>query len=545
MESKIIRKGNGVQEKIIAGVIKSVDAIQTTMGPAGKAVAITTDFGTEITRDGATVAKSVFLSDREENIGADLVKKAAERTEDQAGDATTSTSVLIREFCVRGQKAVTNGANVNELKAGMLKAQNWMTEYIKNNAIEIDGDLEKIHKVATISANNDPSVGDLVVKGMKEVGIDGLITADVASGLDTVVDITTGMKLDKGWSSPQYVTIPEEGTCVMENPYILVAGEKISAMPQLFTLLEDYQHNSQGRPLLMIVDDIDEVVNTTLVFNVLRGAIRACVVKGLDFGDNRKNTMADVAAMVGADYICAENGTTVATATLASLGGAKKVVVARDHTIIYEGVGDPEIVNDRAAAIKTLMNAPTCSEYDKMKFKRRLGNLTGGVAVIRAGGASEAERSNKRATIEDSILAAKSAIEEGCCPGGGYVFFKGAQKALKDKAFWKGLSEDEAEGAKIVFKSLPVILKTIADNSGAPGEVILETVKGCKEGIGYNAKTKKFGNLIEEGILDSAKALRVSLENSVSAAAMILLIDCTIFAEPEKDKDPGAAAVGM
>jgi chaperonin GroEL len=539
MNNKIIEKGDQVQSRVIAGVVKAVEAIKTTIGPSGKAVAIDTDFGVEITRDGATVAKSIQLKNREENIGAELVKKAATLTEDQAGDATSTTSLLIEEFCVRGHKAVTNGANVNELKAGMLKAGKWMENYIKDNAIEIDGDLEKIRKVATISANNDPEVGNLVVEGIQKVGLNGLITADMASGLDTIIDVTTGMKLDRGWASPQYITSPEDGKCTMDNPYILVAGERISSMGQLMTLLQDYQTNSQGRPLLIICDDMDDIVNATFVMNVLHGAIRCCVVKGIDFGDSRKNIMADIAIAVGADYLCQENGTTVAQATLANLGMATRVVVSRDSTIIYEGHGDPEAVRERAEIVKARLQAEGVSDYDKTKFEKRLANLTGGIAIIRAGGATEAEKQNRKATIEDSVLAAKSAIEEGCVPGGGYIFFKGSRAAKKDKAFWKSLTPSEKEGAMTVFDSLPVVLKTIADNAGAEGVIVLERAAITKDGFVFNAKTKQMEKIEDSMILDSAKALRVSLENSISAAAMILLIDCTIIDDPETKKENG------
>ena len=377
MNNKIIEKGDQVQSRVIAGVVKAVEAIKTTIGPSGKAVAIDTDFGVEITRDGATVAKSIQLKNREENIGAELVKKAATLTEDQAGDATSTTSLLIEEFCVRGHKAVTNGANVNELKAGMLKAGKWMENYIKDNAIEIDGDLEKIRKVATISANNDPEVGNLVVEGIQKVGLNGLITADMASGLDTIIDVTTGMKLDRGWASPQYITSPEDGKCTMDNPYILVAGERISSMGQLMTLLQDYQTNSQGRPLLIICDDMDDIVNATFVMNVLHGAIRCCVVKGIDFGDSRKNIMADISVACGGTYVSQESGVALNDITHEDLGSANKVIVGRDSTIIIEGFGDPEKIEARTKILKERLKAPEMTDYEKTKLEARIANLSG------------------------------------------------------------------------------------------------------------------------------------------------------------------------
>lgn len=541
MNYKIINNGENVQGKVLSGVNKAVDAIKVTLGPQGRGVAITnSQFNSvEVTRDGATVARSITLKDPVENIGAELVKKAASLTEDKVGDATSSTSVMIKELCKKGQKAIETGSNVNEIKSGMLAAEKWIKEFIKNSSIEINGDLEKIRRVATISANNDPEVGDLVVQGMKEVGINGLITVESSTGLETTINVTTGMKLDRGWAAPQYINSPEDGKCVLDDPYILVTSERLSSVSQIIPLLQQYQdpQYSQGRPLLIVCDDIDDIVNLTLITNCMRGAIRCCVVKGLDFGDARKNIMEDIATVVGADHICTENSLKLTDCGMANLGQAKKVVVSRDNTVIYEGCGDPDAINERAIIVKARLDDPETTDYDKTKFSKRLANLTGGVAVIKAGGASEAETQNRKATIEDSVLAAKSAIEEGCVPGGGYVFYKASKEIMKDNKFWKSLTEDEKEGAMIVVKSLPVILVTIAENAGISGEVVLNEVSKLKKpNYGFNAKTKKYEDLVESGVLDSSKALRVSLENSISTASMILLIDCTIT-EPETKEE--------
>jgi chaperonin GroEL len=546
MDNKIIKTGRSCQEKIIEGVNKAVDAIKISMGPSGHGIAIADDgLGCQITRDGATIAKNIRLADQEENIGAELVKKAAALTEEKAGDSTSTCSLFIQEFCKRGQRAISAGANVNEIKAGMLLAGKWVTEFIKANSIPVNGDLEKVCKVATISANNDPEVGSLVAEGFKTVGFNGLVTADTSSALDTTIEVTTGMKLDKGWCSPQYVTNAEEGKCVMEDAYILVASERISSIPQIVNFLQDYQTNAQGRPLLIICDDIDETVNAMFVYNTIRGAIRCCVVKGVEFGDTRKNTMEDIAVVVGATHIIAEAGLTLSSATLSDLGQAKKVVVGRDSCIIYNGAGNPDAISQRASIMVKRLEDPTISDYDKTKFEKRIANLTGGIAVIKAGGASEAETANRKATIEDAILAAKCAIEEGCSPGGGYTFFKAAEALGRDKSFWSKLTEDEREGAMIVQKSLPVVLTTIAENSGVNGEVILRELQKIKKpGVGFDAKTKSFVNLEQAGILDSAKCLRVSIENSISAASMILLIDCTITKDAESDKnDSGSSSI--
>ena len=536
MTGKIINLGGNAQERIIEGVERAASAIQRTLGPSGKCVSISNEYGApEITRDGATVAKSIQFSDPELNQGALLVRKAASLTEEQAGDGTSSCSILTRELCKKGQRHLKVGANVNELKSGMLKAQRWMTEYIKKNSTKIDGNLELIRKVASVSANNDPEVGDLIVQCMEKVGINGVLTADMASGLDTVIDVTAGMKLERGWSSPQYVTSPEDGKCIMEDPYVLVVGEKISSVSQIFPLLQLIVPT--GRPFLFVCDEIDDVVNTTIIMNTLQGAIRCCVIKGIDFGDARKNIMNDIAVACGATYISSESGIDITEATLENLGAANKVVVSRDNTIIYGGCGDPKKVSDRAEILKKRLSDPTTSNYDRSKFEKRLANLAGGIGVIKAGGATEAEKLNRKATIEDAILASKSALEEGCCPGGGYIYYRGSLEVKKDNNFWKSLVGDEKDGAEIVFSSLPIIMKTIAENSGVSGDIVLSDLKKSKkENFGYNAKTKTYCNLQDTGVLDSAKVLRVALENSVSTASMILLIDCVIY-EESNDED--------
>lgn len=536
MSGKIIKKGLTTQAEIIEGVSEAVDAIKVTIGPSGKCVAIDGMTGPEITRDGATVAKSISFKDPVKNMGATLVRKAAALTEDMVGDNTSTTSVLIKELCEKGQKALRTGSNVNEIKSGMLKAEKWMENFIKKNSIPIDGDLEKIRKVATISANNDPEVGGLVVDCMKIVGINGIITAEMSSGLDTTIDVTSGMKIERGWTSPLYVTSPEDGKCIMENPYIIVVGEKLSNVNQILGILEPII--KEGRPFLIICDDIDDVVNATLIMNTTSGAIRCCVVKGVDFGDSRKNIMQDIAIAVGGDYICPENGLSISSATIENLGAAKKVVISRDSCVIYEGFGNKDEISERVEILKKRLEDPSTSLYDKNKFEKRIANLSGGIGIIKAGGATEAEKLNRKATIEDSILASKSAISEGCAPGGGYIFFKGSIEVEKDKAFWKSMTEDEIEGAKIVFSSLPIILKIIAENSGISSYEVMDTMKKSKKSyFGYNAKTKKFGNLLDEGILDSSKALRVSLENSISTASMILLTDCIIIDDEEDNKN--------
>lgn len=537
-EEKIIKHGSSTQDEIIKGVVSAVEAIKTTLGPSGKCVAITNSFGDPtITRDGATVSKSISFKDPLKNMGAILVKNASTKTEQAAGDGTSTVSILTGEMVIKGQKAISTGSNVNEIKSGMMKAEKWMLEYIKNNSTPIEGDLEKIRKVATISANNDPEIGDLIVECMKKVGEDSVITAEYSNGLDTTVDITQGLVINRGWSSPQFITSPNDAKCVMENPYIIVIGEKLSSVNQILPLMN--QVIPTGRPFLFVLDDIDAVVETTLIMNCLQGNIRTCVVKGIEFGDNRKNTMMDIAIFTGGNYICPETGKEVTQITLEDLGSASKVVISRENCIIYEGQGDPQEIKERVEILKNNLNNPNCSDYDKNKFTKRIANLSGGIGIIRAGGISEVERANKKATIEDAILASKSALEEGCACGGGYIFYKGSLDVQKDKAFWKSLNGNgEKEGAEIVFSSLPIIMKTVAENSGVSGDIVLDKIKTMKPGIGYNAKTGKYSNLIEDGVLDSAKVLRSALENSISTASMILMIDCTVTEDIEdQDKD--------
>lgn len=539
MEGKVLRFGSDAQSKVLAGVSAAADAIAKTLGPSGKCVAINNGFGSpEITRDGATVAKSISFKDKEMNMGAELVKKAASLTESQAGDSTSTTSILINEICKKGRRALNAGANVNEIKSGMLKAGAWMEQFIKEHSIPVEGDLEKIRRVATISANNDPAVGELIVHGMEKVGIQGVLTSDLSAGLETEIAVTAGMRIERGWNNPHYINKPEEGTCELENPYVLLVGEKISNINQLMPFLEFMGKQAKGRPFLIICDDIDTSVSRMLIYNVLNGAISCCVVKAVEYGDARKNIMQDIAVATGGQYLSEETGNTLAEFKPEYLGGARKIVISSDSTVIYEFAGDAEKINARAEVLRKRLEDPKVSDYERSKFEKRIAGLVGGIGVISAGGATEAEKQNRKATIDDAILASKSAIAEGCLPGGGYIYLKGAEKALKDEKFLTSLIGDELEGAKIVFSALPVILHTIAENSGDSGDVVVKSVMDHPDNFGYNAKTRQFGDLIEEGILDSTKAVRIALENAISTASMILLIDCTIVDEEKDENEP-------
>lgn len=537
MSGKLISYGADSQSKIIEGVNKVADAVKISLGPAGSGVLISNDFTSpEISRDGATIAKSITFSDEALNSGARLVRDAASLSESQSGDSTTSTIVLAQELINKGQKAVQTGSNVNELKSGMLKAEKWIIDYISKNSIPVDGDFEKIRKVATISANNNPEIGDLIVKCMQQVGQDGIITADLGYGLDNSVDITTGMEINRGWANPQFVTSATDGKCVLENPYILVSNERISSINQIINVLRAVNSN----PILIVANEIDDVVMNFLIINTLSGQLRCCVVKEIDFGDNRKNVMNDIAVATGAAFITPENNVSLASVeTVEYLGTAKKVVVSRNSTVIFEGGGEKDIIEKRVEVLKESLNNTT-SDFDKKKFEKRIASLAGGVAVIKVGGSTQVEQTNIRQVVEDAILASKCSIQEGVVPGCGYVYFHSSLDVEKDKAFWKSLSRNEVDGAKIVFSSLPVILKTVVSNAGIDSGVVLQELKKKKNtpAYGFNAKTKEYVNLIEAGVLDSAKCIRVALENAISTASMILTIGCVIVNEPSKDSSP-------
>ena len=458
---------------------------------------------------------------------------------------TSSCSVLVKEMVTKGQRYLNNGANLNEIKDGMEKMTSWVKEFIKLNSIPVDGDLEKIRKVATISANNDHEVGNLIVKCMEKVGVNGVITADVSSGLDTTVDIVEGFRVMRGWASPHFITSPEDGKCVMENPVIAVLGEKISSVPQILPAIEASIKTLGGRPLLIICDDMDENVMTTLVMNVLQGALRCCVVKGIDFADNRKAICEDISVATGATYICPEYGLSAADMKVENLGSASKVVVSKDSCIIYEGHGDKDDIKARLDIIMKRLEDPTVSDYEKTKFEARVSCLSGGIGIIKAGGGNEIEKNNRKATIEDAILASKSAISEGVVAGAGSIFLKAYQCGRRDflEKEKKNMTKDEYAGAEIVLESLKSIVWTIGENSGIQGDVLIEKLSksssrqaSTDKVFGYNAKLNRFGDLLEMGILDSAKVLRVSLENAVSAASMCLLTCCVITDEPEETK---------
>ena len=527
MSKKIVKGNSGM----IEGINLVAETIKVTLGPKGKCVAIQSSFGgPEVTRDGATVAKSISPEDPAVSMGAELIKAASIRTEEMVGDGTSSTAILAQDMVNTGSAMLARESwiNVNEYKEGMELALEAVKKYIASKAIPVGDDaegLERVRRVATVSANNDSSVGDLIVECMKKVGQDGVITADRSSGLDTVIEVTQGFKVERGWASPHFVNSAKDGKCTLENPVILVVSERLSSIPPLVPVIEGVA--KQGRSLLVIADEVDEVVLNMLAFNSLQGALKCCVIKGIDFGDSRKNIMEDIAVSVGASQVCPEYGLTLAKATLEHLGSADKVVISKDSAVIYGGAGDPARVADRLEVLKERLADPKTSPYEKSKFKTRVAALSGGVAVIKAGGASETEQANRKATIEDAILASQSAHSEGISAGGGWTLYQASVELSKTT-----LSDNRSvqAGVDLVLGSLQVISETIATNYGEP----LERVRAeAEKGWGFNAKTGLYENLLESGVLDSAKVLRVELENAVSAAAMCLLTETMVIEVPE------------
>ena len=527
--AKIIKEGN---EGLIKGVNICSNLVSKTLGPKGRSIALQSPYGgPDVSRDGITVLKAIELKDPVENMGAQMVKEASKKTEDLAGDGTSSTSVLIKEIVNRGKKYENQISNINEVRHGMEIAVKLVDSYIKSVAIPVNGDLEKVRRVATISANNDSFVGDLICEAFKEVGFEGVVTSDKATGLETTVEITKGFRVPKGWASPNFITNQGDGTCVLENPLIMVCSENISSVPQVLNVLEFAVKN--GRPILIICDTMSDSVIVTLLANVMTGSLRCCVVTGPEFGDSRKNIMQDVAISTGATFICQEYGLKAVEATAEMLGTAKKVVISKDSCVIFEGAGDEEEISGRLEILSQRLADPELSDYDKTKLQTRIAGLGGGIGVIKVGGANITAQDNLKATVEDAILASKATIEEGAAVGGGYTLLQ----ASKIDYSAENLSADEKLGVEIVLRSLPVITKTIAENSGLSGEVMIDKIeREGKEYYGYNAKTGEFGNLLEMGVLDSAKSLRVSVENAVGAASMILLTDSIVYEEPVEKK---------
>lgn len=517
------------------GVDELANAVKVTLGPKGRNVIIEKKFGApHITKDGVSVAKEIELSDPYQNMGAQIVKEVASKTNDKAGDGTTTATVLAQSIITVGLKNVAAGANPMDLKRGIDKAVAKVVESIKTQAKEVDDDIKKIEQVATISANNDSEIGKLIADAMAKVKKEGVITVEEAKGTNTTVDVVEGMQFDRGYLSPYFVTNTEKMECEMENPFILIHDKKISNLKDILPLLE--ASVQAGRPLLIIAEDIDGEALTTLVVNRLRGSLKICAVKAPGFGDRRKEMLQDIAILTGGTVISEEQGIQLASATIEMLGKAEKITVNKDNTTIVNGAGSKEAIAQRVAQIKAQIEA-TKSDYDREKLQERLAKLAGGVAVLYVGAPSEVEMKEKKDRVDDALSATRAAVEEGIVPGGGVALIR----AIDSLNGVTGENDDETTGIEIVKRAIEEPLRQIVANAGKEGAVIVQKVREGKGDYGYNARTDKFENFYEAGVIDPAKVTRVALENAASIAGMLLTTECVI--SEKKEAAPAAAPV--
>ena len=522
------------------GVDQLANAVKVTLGPKGRNVVIEKKFGApQITKDGVTVAKEVELEDHFENTGAQLVKSVASKTGDDAGDGTTTATILAQSIVSEGLKNVTAGANPMDLKRGIDKAVKAVVDYIASKAEKVDNNYDKIEQVATVSANNDPEIGKLLADAMRKVSKDGVITIEESKSRDTHIGVVEGMQFDRGYLSAYFITDSEKMECVMENPYILLYDKKISNIKDFLPILQPAAES--GRPLLVIAEDVDSEALTTLVVNRLRAGLKICAVKAPGFGDRRKAMLEDMAVLTGGTVISEEKGLTLEQATLEMLGTCEKVTVDKDNTTIVNGAGQKQAIQDRVNQIKNEIQN-TKSSYDKEKLQERLAKLAGGVAVLYVGANSEVEMKEKKDRVDDALCATRAAIEEGVVAGGGTTYIR-AQEALEGL---KGDNADEQTGIKIVERAIEEPLRQIAINGGGEGAVVVQKVREGNGDFGYNARTDQYEDLREAGVIDPAKVARVALENAASIAGMFLTTECLIVDKPEKEPQmPMGGAPGM
>jgi chaperonin GroEL len=537
--AKIILFDVEAREKLKAGVDALADAVKVTLGPKGRNVVIDKKFGApHITKDGVTVAKEIELKDPVENMGAQMVKEVASKTADIAGDGTTTATVLAQAIITAGLKNVAAGANPMDLKRGIDKAVIKVVEELKKISKEVGSDNDKIKQIASISANNDDSIGSLIAEAMKVVGNDGVITVEEAKGTNTEVKTVEGMQFDRGYLSPYFVTNTEKMIADLENPYILIYDKKISNMKDLLPILEPAAQS--GRPLLIIAEDIDGEALTTLVVNRIRGSLKVAAVKAPGFGDRRKAMLEDIAILTGGQVISEERGLSLESATLDMLGNAEKIEIDKDNTTIVNGSGKAGDIQARVAQIRAQIESST-SDYDKEKMQERLAKLAGGVAVLYVGAASEMEMKEKKDRVDDALAATRAAVEEGVIPGGGVALIR-AIGALEN---FQGENADETTGIAIVKRAIEEPLRQIVANAGVEGAIIVQRVKEGKDDFGYNARTEKFENLLAAGVLDPTKVTRIAVENAASIASMLLTTECVIVDEPEDDNAGGGMSGGM
>ena len=510
-----------------SGVDKLANTVKVTLGPKGRNVVIEKKFGApQITKDGVTVAKEIDLPNAYENLGAQMVKEVASKTGDDAGDGTTTATVLAQSIIAVGLKNVAAGANPMDLKRGIDKAVSTVVDSIANQAQTIGDDYAKIESVAKISANNDETIGKLIAEAMKKVHKEGVITIEESKGTDTYVDVVEGMQFDRGYISPYFVTDPEKMAAELDNPFILIHDKKISTMKDMLPVLE--QTAQTGRPLMIIAEDVDGEALATLVVNRLRGSLKVCAVKAPGFSDRRKEMLEDLAILTGGTVITEEKGMKLEQARLEMLGVAEKITVDKENTTVVNGAGKPEAIKARVGQIKKQIETTT-SDYDKEKLQERLAKLSGGVAVIYVGAASEVEMKEKKDRVDDALSATRAAVEEGIVPGGGVAYIR----AIEALDAIKGDNDDEQTGIEIIKRAIEEPLRQIVENAGKEGAVIVQKVKEGKGDFGYNARTDVYQNLYEAGVIDPAKVTRVALENAASIAGMFLTTEAVIVEEKE------------
>ena len=526
--SKQVKYNVEARDALKRGVDILANAVKVTLGPKGRHVIIDKKYGSPVvTKDGVTVAKEIELKDAIENMGAQMLKEVASKTADIAGDGTTTATVLAQAIVTAGIKNVAAGANPMDLKRGIDKAVKKVVENLKAQKQDVGDDFSKIKQVASISANNDEVIGEMIADAMKKVGTGGVITVEEAKGTETEVKTVEGMQFDRGYLSAYFVTNTDKMEAELENPYVLIYDKKISSMKELLPILE--KQVQTGKPLLIIAEDLDGEALSTLVVNKIRGSLKVAAVKAPGFGDRRKAILEDIAILTGGTVISEERGYKLENADLSHLGIAEKIVIDKDNTTIINGGGETDAIQGRVNEIKTQMDATT-SDYDKEKLQERLAKLSGGVAVLYIGAASEVEMKEKKDRVDDALHATRAAVEEGIVAGGGVAFIR-AVAALADL---KGDNEDENTGIQIIRRAIEEPLRQICENAGIEGSIIVQKVKEGKGDFGYNARTDKYENLIKAGVIDPTKVGRVALENAASIAAMLLTTECVLADDPEE-----------
>lgn len=537
--AKDIKFNLDARDGLRRGVDQLANTVKVTLGPKGRNVVIDKAFGgPHITKDGVTVAKEIELADRLENMGAQMLKQVASKTNDLAGDGTTTATVLAQAIVKEGLKNVAAGANPLDLKRGIDKAVAATVENLKKQAQKVGNDPEKIKQVAAISANNDETIGELISEAFSKVGKEGVITVEEAKGMDTTVDVVEGMQFDRGYISPYFVTNADKMNAVLEDPFVLLYDKKISSMKELLPILEPVVQ--AGRSLMIIAEDVDGEALATLVVNRIRGTIKVCAVKAPGFGDRRKAMLEDIAILTGGTVISEERGYTLENSTVEMLGTARTVTVDKDNTTIVGGKGSAKAIQERVKQIKAQIETTT-SDYDREKLQERLAKLAGGVAVLYVGAASEVEMKEKKDRVDDALHATRAAVEEGIVPGGGVALVR-AKDAIKKV---KAENKDEQTGVEIVLRAIEEPLRTIVDNAGGEGSVVVAKVEAGKGDYGFNAKTDEYVNMFKAGIIDPTKVTRVALENAASVAGMILTTEAAVIDIKEDNPAPAAPMGGM